>query len=67
MVAWRNRPIENLSRDELRLALEDAADEMLRARSTFGRDQFLTTFVAGALAGATVACVVLTVLHAALR
>ena len=67
MVVWRNRPIESLSRDELRIALEDAADEMIRTRSAFGGDQFSATLVTGFAAGAAITCLIMLFVQSVLR
>lgn len=43
MIRWKNQPIEDMKAEELRLALEDAADEILRAQKSFNCDQIFTT------------------------
>jgi hypothetical protein len=55
MITWRNRSIESLTAAELRIALEDAAAEMLRAREAFGPGQFFNTLLVGFAAGAVTA------------
>jgi hypothetical protein len=67
MIVWRNRPIETLSRDELRIALEDAADELIRTRATFAGDQVSTTLAAGFASGAALTCLVMLLVQTTLR
>jgi hypothetical protein len=67
MIAWRNRPIEQLTREEMRLALEDAGDEIVRARTVFGPNQFLLTLLTGMIAGALLTCLVMTLIQIASR
>lgn len=63
MIIWKNRRIEDLAVGELRLALEEAADEIIKAQRTFGSDQVWTTLFAGFLAGAVVSALALSGLH----
>jgi hypothetical protein len=48
-----------MSRDELRLAIEDAADEMLRARQTHGSDQIMMMLSCGFATGALCATLIM--------
>jgi adenine/guanine phosphoribosyltransferase-like PRPP-binding protein len=64
MITWRNRPIEQMSRDELRLAVEDAANEMVRAHKTHGPDQVMTMLSCGFVTGAICATLIVSLLTA---
>jgi hypothetical protein len=64
MITWKNRNIEDLAAAELRLALEEAADEIVKAQRCFGADQVWTTLLAGFIAGAVVSALVLSSLIA---
>lgn len=51
MIAWRNRPLNTLSKIELQMAIEDAMHEMARLRGQTQPNQFFGTFLGGLLAG----------------
>lgn len=62
MITWKNRNIDDLVAAELRLALEEAADEIVKAQRSFGADQVWTTLFAGFIAGAVVSALALSCL-----
>lgn len=63
MITWRNRRIEDLTAPELRLALEDAATEIVRARLAFGSDQVTATLLAGFIAGSAMTALAMALPH----
>jgi hypothetical protein len=54
MIAWRNRPLDTLSKPELQIAIEDAVNELARLRDQMLPNQFFGTFLGGFLAGSLV-------------
>ena len=63
MMTWKKRRIEDLTAPELRLALEDAADEIIRAQRSFGSDQVMTTLFTGFVAGSAMTVLVMLLSH----
>ncbi len=55
MMTWRNRSIDTLSATELRLALDDAINEIAWSRSTPDSSSFFSALLLGFAAGALVA------------
>jgi hypothetical protein len=55
MVMWRNRSIDTLSATELRLALDDALNEVNWSRATANSSSFFSALLIGFAAGAVVA------------
>ncbi|MEI9899759.1 MAG: hypothetical protein WDN31_05975 [Hyphomicrobium sp.] len=55
MVTWRNRSIETLSTMELRLALDDAINQIAWSRAAPDSGSFFSALLAGFAAGALVA------------
>jgi hypothetical protein len=54
MIAWRNRPLDSLSRTELQIAVEDAVNELARLPNQIQPNQFFGTFLGGFLAGSLI-------------
>ena len=51
-IRWRNKPLDGLSRDELRMALVDVLDQTFaRPEQATPLQSFYTTFACGMLAG----------------
>jgi len=57
MVTWRNRSIDSLSTMELRLALDDAINQIAWSRAEAGSTTFFQALIAGFIAGAVVVTV----------
>lgn len=57
MIAWRNRPLNTLSKTELQIAVEDAVSELTRLRDQTQPNQFFGTFLGGFLAGTFISAV----------
>ena len=57
MIAWRNRPLNSLSKPELQIAVEDAVNELARLRDQIQPNQFFGTFLGGFLAGSLLSAV----------
>lgn len=55
MVTWRNRSIDSLSHSELRLALDDALNEVAWSRTAPSSASFFHALLLGFSAGALVA------------
>ena len=54
MVTWRNRSIDSLSTTELRLALDDAINQIAWSRAEADSTTFFQALIAGFIAGAVV-------------
>jgi hypothetical protein len=57
MIAWRNRPLDALSKAELQIAVEDAVHELSRLREQLQPNQFFGTFFGGFLAGSLLSAI----------
>jgi len=55
MVTWRNRSIDTLTAPELRLALDDAINEIAFSRDAPNSNSFFSALLLGFSAGALVA------------
>lgn len=55
MMTWRNRSIDTLSATELRLALDDAINEIAWSRTAPASSSFFSALLLGFAAGALVA------------
>ena len=55
MMTWRNRSIDTLSATELRLALDDAINEIAWSRAARDSSSFFSALLLGFAAGALVA------------
>jgi len=54
MVTWRNRSIDSLSTTELRLALDDAINQIAWSQAEADSNTFFQALIAGFVAGAVV-------------
>ena len=53
MLYWKNKPIEDLSTEELRLALSDSVRHVLDRNTTSDSGRIFTAFTAGAFSSLT--------------
>ncbi len=60
MVEWRGKPVSDLSKSELRYALQDAAVALVVARRTNEKDSLFRGLLFGGLAGAALSAVAIT-------